>query len=285
MARRGAIGEGSMGRRKRAQPAPAEPTAAAATERGLARWLPLAAILGLMVLALAMGWHNYLSFKTIGFNYDLLKGFIEANLPLALAAFMLVYIAVIALSLPGGTLMTVTGGLLFGWKIAVPVTVVAATIGATIIFVVARSSFGDVFATRAGPWLGRLRDGFRENALSYLLFLRLVPAFPFFVVNLAPALLGMPLRSYVIGTFFGIIPATTAFSVAGAGLGSVVEAQNAMHKACAARHPVDADMACPYTIEASALITGELLAAFALLGVVALIPVALKKWSKPDAAA
>src|SRR5688500_7140125 len=152
MAWRGAIGEGSMGSPKRARPAPAEPTAAAATERGVARWLPLAAILGLMALAFAMGWHNFLSFKTIGLNYDLLKAFIEANLPLALAAFMLVYIAVIALSLPGGTLMTVTGGLLFGWKIAVPVTVVAATIGATIIFVVARSSFGDVFATRAGPW-------------------------------------------------------------------------------------------------------------------------------------
>ena len=98
MARRGAIGEGSMGSPKRARPAPAELTAAAATERGLARWLPLAAILGLMALAFAMGWHNYLSFKTIGLNYDLLKAFIEANLPLALAAFMLVYIAVIALA-------------------------------------------------------------------------------------------------------------------------------------------------------------------------------------------
>lgn len=270
---------------KRARPAPTEPTAAAAAERGLARWLPLAAILGLMALAFAMGWHNYLSFKTIGLNYDVLKAFIEANLPLALAAFMLVYIAVIALSLPGGLVMTIAGGLLFGWKIAAPATVVAATIGATIVFVVAKTSFGEVLAAKAGPWLARLRQGFQENALSYLLFLRLVPAFPFVVVNLAPALLGVPLRTYVLGTFLGIIPGTTAFSVAGAGLGSVVEAQNRLYKACAARHPGGADAACPYTIDASALVTAELLAAFALLGVVALIPVALKKWSKPDAAA
>ena len=256
-----------------------------ARPRGLRRWLPLAAIVALMALAFAMGWHDHLSFKTIGLNYDLLKVFIEANLPLAIAAFMLVYIAVIALSLPGGLVVTIAGGLLFGWTIAAPATVVAATIGATIVFVVAKTSIGEVLAARVGPWLGRLRQGFQEHALSYLLFLRLVPAFPFFVVNLAPALLGVPLRTYVLATFLGIIPGTTAFSVAGAGLGSVVEAQNKSYKACAARHPDAADALCPYTIDTAALVTRELLAAFVLLGVVALIPVVLKKWSKRHAAA
>lgn len=274
-----------MARTKPPSPAPPEEPTPAAEPGGLRRWLPLAAILGLMALAFAMGWHTHLSFKTIGLNYDLLKSSIAANLTVALAAFMLLYIAVIALSLPGGLVMTVAGGLLFGWRLAAPATVVAATIGATIVFIVARTSLGEVLAAKAGPWLGRLRQGFQEHAFSYLLFLRLVPAFPFFVVNLAPALLGVPLRTYVLATFLGIIPATTAFSVAGAGLGSVVEAQNRSYKACAARHPEAADAFCPYTIDTSALVTRELLAAFVLLGVVALIPVFLKKWSKRHAAA
>jgi len=112
--------------------------------------------------------------------------------------------------------------------------------------------------------------------LSYLLFLRLVPVFPFFLVNIAPALLNVPFRTYVIGTFLGIIPGTAAFSFSGAGLGSVVEAQNKIYQDCLAAQPADPDGACPYTIDTSALLTKELLAAFVLLGVVALIPAALK---------
>jgi uncharacterized membrane protein YdjX (TVP38/TMEM64 family) len=249
------------------------------------RWLPLAVLAGLMAVAFGMGWHKLLSFQTVGENYDALRAFISDNLIAALAVFMLIYIAVVALSLPGGLIMTLSGGLLFGWQIGAPATVVAATIGATIVFLIAKTSFGESLAATAGPWLGKLQDGFKENALSYLLFLRLVPAFPFVVVNLAPALLGVPLRTYVLGTFFGIIPGTTAFSFAGAGLGSVVEAQNAAHAACLAKNPADPAAACPYTIDTGALVTTELLIAFALLGVVALIPVAYKSWRQRHAAA
>ena len=241
------------------------------------RWLPLVALVALMALVFAMGWHKYLSFKTIGINYDVLKTFIAEHFPAALALYSLIYIAVVALSLPGGLIMTLAGGLLFGWQIGAPATVVAATIGATLVFLIAKTSFGEALAAKAGPWLAKLREGFQDNALSYLLFLRLVPAFPFVVVNLAPALLGVPLRTYVLGTFLGIIPGTTAFSVAGAGLGSVVEAQNKIYQSCLASNPSNADAACPYTIDTSALVTKELLVAFALLGVVALIPIALKK--------
>jgi len=170
-----------------------------------------------------------------------------------------------------------TGDLLFGWMAGTALAVFAATIGAALIFLIARSSFGDTLAARAGPWLNRLRDGFQENAFSYLLFLRLVPAFPFFVVNLAPALLGVPLRTFVVGTAVGIIPGTAAFATAGAGLGSVVEAQNAAYQSCLAANPVNGEAACPYTIDTSALVTKELLVAFAVLGLVALLPVILKR--------
>ncbi len=259
----------------RAASMPAHETKAAS---GLGRWLPLIALAALMALVFAMGWHKYLSFKTIGLNYESLKTYIASNTVTALMAYMLVYIAVVALSLPGGLIMTLAGGLLFGWQLGAPATIVAATIGATLLFLVAKTSFGEALAAKAGPSLASLREGFKENALSYLLFLRLVPAFPFVIVNLAPALLGVPLSTYVLGTFLGIIPGTTAFSFAGAGLGSVVEAQNASYQSCLASAPANPDTACPYVIDTSALVTKELLAAFALLGVVALIPIALKRW-------
>jgi uncharacterized membrane protein YdjX (TVP38/TMEM64 family) len=247
------------------------------------RWAPLAVIVLLMGLAFAMGWQRYLSFKTIGTNYEAMKEFIAANFAAALLVYVLVYAAVVALSLPGGLVMTVTGGLLFGWVAGSLATIVGATSGATLVFLIAKSSLGEALAAKAGLWLERLRDGFKENALSYLLFLRLVPVFPFWLVNLAPALLGVPLRTYVIGTALGIIPGTIAFSVAGTGLASVVEAQNRSYAACLAKGGPNPEASCPYTIDTSALVTPELLAAFALLGIVALIPVIYKRWSQRHA--
>ena len=253
--------------------------ATAASQRGgggIGRWLPLLILAALMAFGFAMGWHKYLSFKTIGVNYDYLKSFIAEHFVLALAAYIAVYVAAIALSAPGGLVMTLAGGLLFGWKVGIPATVIAATAGASILFLIARSSLGASLAAKAGPALEKFRHGFNENALSYLLFLRLVPIFPFVLVNIAPALLGVPFRTYVIGTLLGIIPGTAAFSVTGAGLGSVVEAQNKVYQNCLAASPVNPEIACPYKIDTSALVTKELIAAFALLGVVSLIPVALK---------
>ena len=249
----------------------------AASGSAMRRYLPVIVLAAVMAVVFGMGWHKYLSFKTIGLNFELLKGFVSDNLALALLAFCAVYIAVVALSLPGGLVMTLTGGLLFGWLLGATATVVAATVGATLLFLIAKTSFGESLAAKAGPWLGKLTDGFKENAFNYLLFLRLVPAFPFVVVNLAPALLGVPLKTYVLATFFGIIPGTLAFSFAGAGLGSVIEAQNAAYQACLATNPANPNVDCPYSIDTSALVTKELLAAFVLLGVVALIPIELKK--------
>lgn len=258
-------------------------TKSAAQSGSWKNWLPLAVLIGVMALSFAMGWHKLLSFKTIGVNYESLQSFIASNLALAIAIYMAIYVAVVALSLPGGLLMTLSGGLLFGWKIGIPATVIAATLGASLVFLIVKTSFGETLASSAGPWLAKLKDGFNDNALNYLLFLRLVPIFPFAVVNLAPALLGVPFRTYFMGTLLGIIPGTSAFTVAGAGLGSVVTAQNASYNACLAKNPGAGDDICPYTIDTTALVTPELIAAFALLGVVALIPIALKRWSPSKA--
>ncbi len=272
----------AIGREPHRMPAPPEPAKTpgppTSVRGGLGRWLPLAVLVLLMLLAYGMGWHKHLSFRTIGANYDALRTFIGANLFAALAIYLALYIAVVALSLPVAGVMTISGGLLFGWQIGAPVTIVGATIGATLIFLIARSSIGEALAAQAGPWLAKLREGFRDNALSYLLFLRLVPAFPFAIVNLAAAVLGVPLRAYVVGTALGIIPGTTAFSFAGAGLGSVVEAQNVAYKACVAKRPADTNSACTFSIDPGAILTRELIIALALLGFVALIPVAVKWW-------
>ncbi|MGF1650413.1 MAG: TVP38/TMEM64 family protein [Hyphomicrobiaceae bacterium] len=263
---------------------PPEPATAKAGSP-LTRWLPVAVIAGLMVVAYALGLHRYLSLQAIGENYGALRAMIDANFVLALLAYMASYVAVVALSLPGGLFMTLAGGLLFGPLVAIPAIVIAATAGATIVFLIAKTSLGETLAARAGPWVGKLRAGFQENALSYMLFLRLVPAFPFVVVNLAPALLGVRLSTYVIGTLIGIVPGTSAYALVGASLGAPLEAENARHAACVAANGI---AGCAYSIDLSQLVSRELIFAGIALGIVALIPVVysrFKKRSKSHAAA
>lgn len=244
--------------------------------RRLAPLIVIAAAAGVIV---SQGWHNLISFQQLALNQQALQAWIGENLTGALAVYTGIYVAVVALSLPGGAVLTVAGGLLFGWLLGGLVTVVAATLGATAIFLIARSSLGEPLAARAGPWLGRFRSGFQENALSYLLFLRLVPVFPFWVVNLAPALLGVSLRDFVVATGLGIIPGTFAFAFAGVGLDSVLAAQREAFQACQATREAG-DPACSFQFDASTLITPELLIAFAALGIVALIPAIVKKLRK-----
>src|SRR6476661_4131415 len=144
---------------------------------------------------------------------------------LAILAYIGIYVAAVALSLPGGAFLTVVGGFLFGIVVGASAAVIGATIGATLIFLVARTALGEPLLRRAGPRARQLAKGFRDDAFSYLLFLRLVPVFPFFLVNLVPAFAGVHLRSFVAATAIGVIPAVVVFSLAGTGLDSVIAAQ------------------------------------------------------------
>jgi len=246
------------------------------------RWSPFIVLVLASALVFAMGWHRYLSFKSIGLNYDLLRDQISEHLVVSLLVFMAIYAGVIALSLPVGVVLTIAGGLLFGWQLAVPAVVVSATAGACVVFYVVNTSFGAALARKAGPSVAKLRDGFRQNALNYLLFLRLVPVFPFFIVNLVCGLVGVPLGSFVVATALGIIPGTTAYALAGSGFGSVIEAQNATYKACVAAMG-DGHGACVYDVSVRAIITPELIWAGVALGIIALIPVSLQKWGRSRA--
>jgi uncharacterized membrane protein YdjX (TVP38/TMEM64 family) len=239
------------------------------------RWAPLAVLLAAIAAAYASGLHKYLTLGTIADNRDELMRFVNDNFLVAAIIFMATYATAVALSLPGALVLTIVGGFLFGWLLGGTMTVVAATAGAIVIFLVARTSLGETLANRAGPWMDRLRTGFRKDAFSYLLFLRLVPVFPFWLVNIAPALAGVPLSVYAITTLIGIIPGTFAFAVLGSGLDSIIEAQKQVHDQCVAARGEDQ---CTFSLDASALVTPQLLAAFAALGFVALIPIAVRKW-------
>ncbi len=246
------------------------------------RFAPLVVVAGVMLLVFAMGWHRKVTVENIVALRDHFHVVLAEHRVVSVLAFVALYAGAASLSLPGCPILTATGGMLFGWLVGGLATMVGATIGATVLFLIARSAIGGILNDRAAPWLGKLRQGFKEDALSYLLFLRLVPAFPFWFVNVAPAVLGVPLKTYVIATFFGIMPATFAFASAGAGLDSVIMAAKAEHARCVAENGAEV---CKLTIHASSLVTRELLVALVLLGVVALLPVALRRWRNSHAAA
>lgn len=147
----------------------------------------------------------------------------DQNWALAALVFMLVYAGVVALSVPGAVWLTLGAGFLFGTWVGAALVVPAATLGASLIFLAARSALGAGLRARAGGFLARIEAGMRQGMISYLLILRLVPVVPFFVANLAPAFLGVPLRAFVWTTALGIIPATVVFASVGAGLGTVLD--------------------------------------------------------------
>jgi uncharacterized membrane protein YdjX (TVP38/TMEM64 family) len=187
------------------------------------RWLPLLALLGVLAAVYASGLHRYLSYDTLAARHEALAGFVAANPLLAPLAYIAVYALSTALSLPGALFLTLAGGFLFGTLAGGSFAVLGATAGATGLFLIARTALGAGLRQRAGPWLNRMERGFREDAFSYLLVLRLIPLVPFWLVNLVPAFLGVPLATFAAATFIGILPATFVYAGVGDGLGVLLE--------------------------------------------------------------
>ncbi|MAK60304.1 MAG: TVP38/TMEM64 family protein [Ponticaulis sp.] len=187
------------------------------------RLLPVALIIGVLLTVYLTGAHKVLSLETLKDQRESLNAYVAENLLLAVGAYLLVYALATIFMLPGALWITLTGGFLFGLVGGSVATVFAATIGATTLFTIARTSIGQPLRQRAGPFLKRLEAGFSENALSYMFFLRFMPAVPFPVANIAPALLGAKPREFVISTFFGIMPGVIAYTWLGAGLGGIFD--------------------------------------------------------------
>lgn len=239
------------------------------------RWLPVAALVLLLGLDYALGLHRYLSLSLLAEHRDALRGWVSGHLLLAILCYMLLYVAVVALSIPGAAAMSLAGGFLFGWAISAPVTIVAAVTGAAIVFEIVKTSFGAALAERSGPFVQKLSRGFAENAFGLLLFLRLTPVFPFWAVNAVAGLSRIPLRVFVAATALGIIPGAFAFALVGAGLDSVIADQAMAYRVCAAENGA---AICHVSLSPAALISPELLWGLSGLGLVALLPVLLRLW-------
>ncbi len=185
--------------------------------------LPLALFAAVTVIGI-IALRDHLSFQALAANREALIAFRDANYGLSVAAFVLIYALAVAFSLPGATILTLTGGFLFATFPGALFNVIGATVGATGIFLAARWGLGDYLGAKLESSDGKIKaikDGIDENQWSMLFLMRLVPVVPFFVANLLPAFLEVPLRRYVISTFVGIIPGAVVYTSVGAGLGEV----------------------------------------------------------------
>lgn len=182
------------------------------------RFAPLAIIVAGLGLAYAAGLHRHLSLGAFLDSRVALREFVSDNLLTASAGFVAAYAILVAFAFPAAAIFTIAGGFLFGWLLGGTLTVIGATIGATALFLAARHAFGDVLRRRAGGSLTRFADGFRDDAFSYLLVLRLTPVLPFVAVNVAPAFFDVKLRTYVVTTFLGIIPGCMVYAFLGSGI-------------------------------------------------------------------
>jgi uncharacterized membrane protein YdjX (TVP38/TMEM64 family) len=202
---------------------PADHSTAGPRRAAWRRWLPLGVIVLGLILVFAFDFDQFATFQHLKDNHQRLTEFVAAHYVQAVSIFLVLYVLFVALSLPGAIWLTVAGGFLFGAFVGTILAVIAATIGASLLFLATKTSLGDYLRAHAGPWLAKVERGFADNQWSYLLMMRLFPAIPFFIANLIPAFLGVPLPVFIVTTFVGIIPATAIFTTIGAGLGSVLE--------------------------------------------------------------
>ena len=228
--------------------APAETAAGNCWLKGLIVLVFLGALAAFFVL----DGQRYLALDTLQQNRDALLDFTRQHYWQALLIAVAVYTAATAFIFPGGALLSLSMGFLFGRWVGTGVILLAATVGATLAFLAARYLFADAMRAKLGGKLREMSDGFARDGFNYLLFLRLVPLFPFWLVNLAPAFTGIRLSTYVVATGIGIIPGAFVFANLGQSLGRIQST--------------------------SQLVSPETLIALALLGVLALVPVLVKRF-------
>lgn len=237
------------------------------------RYAPLLAIAVALALFFGLGLNRYVSLSLFIDSRPPLVAFIDAHFALAFGAFVALYAALVAISAPGATLMTLAGGALFGIGYGVAGSVVAATLGASALFLAARSALGETLVARAGPKVLHLRDKFAEHAVGYLLFLRLSPLFPFWFVNLAAALGDISLRTFFWTTAVGVLPASFVFTAAGASMDEIVAGALARRDACRAA----GGAACKLDIPLSMIVTPKIFGVLVGLSLFALAPIAARR--------
>ena len=216
-----------------------------------------------LILFFAFDLGRFISFSVIAENYTEITRWVKGHYTLAVATFFMIYIISVAFSLPIASLLTLVGGAVFG-IVAAPVIILGASLGALILFLAARGAFADVLTKKAGPFMGKIKDGFDDQPFLWLLALRLIPLAPFWAVNIAPALLGMKTAQYFIATLIGIAPGTTVYVLVGGGF--------------------DAILAAGKVPDLTTLSDPRILLPLAGLGLLALIPIVAKKIFKKETA-
>lgn len=224
------------------------------------RFVPILLIMVLMAVVYFSGAHRYISFEKLRQNHAALQWMVAHYPTLAPLIFIAVYVLSTALSIPGGALLSIFGGFLFPQPFSTFYVVVGATLGATIVFLAAQTSLHNILMDKAGPLVQKMQRGFEEDAVSYLLFLRLIPLFPFWLVNIAPAFFGVNLITFVWTTCLGIIPGAFVLTQAGVGLGAILDAGGEL------------------TIET--VFNTQVKIALIALGIFALLPACIKKFMK-----
>ena len=190
----------------------------------LKRLLPIAVLVAGLAAFFAFDLDRFVGLDALKTHREVLQGWVESQGALAWLVYALVYVAAVAFSIPGGAVLTIAGGFMFGPYLATVIVVLGATVGATVLFLAARYAFADYLRAKAGGAMRRMEAGFNENPVSYMLVLRLVPLFPFWLVNLVPAFLGVKIRVYFLSTLIGIVPGTFVYSLVGDGAGAVLDA-------------------------------------------------------------
>ena len=188
------------------------------------RLLPIAVLVAGLVAFFAFDLDEFVTLDALKTHRTVLQGWVESQGAVAWLVYAAIYMAAVAFSVPGGSILTIAGGFMFGPYVATAVVVIGATLGATVLFLAARYAFADFLRGKAGGAMRRMEAGFNENPVSYMLILRLVPLFPFWLVNLVPAFLGVKIRIYVLSTLFGIVPGTFVYALVGDGAGAVLDA-------------------------------------------------------------
>lgn len=187
----------------------------------LIRWIPLSLLLLGLIVFFSLGFYRYLSFDSLQQHHQILQQWTAQHYLLVVSIYILIYIIAVAISVPGAIFLTLAGGFLFGIIGGMLYVIFSATIGATLLFLAVQTALGDKLKSKAGSWIVKMEKGFQENAFYYLLILRFIPIFPFWVVNIVSALFRVRLTTFITATFFGIIPGSLVYVSIGSGLSSL----------------------------------------------------------------
>lgn len=225
------------------------------------RYAPILLIVAGLLVAYGLDVGHYLSLGYLSESRGALKAVVERNMPLSVACFFLFYTVAIAFVFPAPVILTIAGGFLFGWWLGGCIAVAGATVGGTALFLAARTAFGSVLRRRAGGAIQRFAEGFRRDAFTYLLILRLTPLLPVAALNIGPAFFNVSLRAFALATFIGIIPGAMVYAFLGSGLDRLLKIAGNDDE-----------------LSVADLMTRELGIALGGLAVLALLGLGLKRW-------